>query len=281
MRRRDLLVFAGALSLVSARVSTAQPSPPVVGYLASASQATYPPALLDAFRQGLGETGYVEGRNLTIYYQWAENQHDRLPEMAADLVRRKVDVIAATGGLVSAQAAKGATSTIPIVFTMGDDPVASGVVASFSRPGGNITGESFFVLELGQKQFQLAAELIAHDAPIGILSNPTRPSYAPILAAIQTAAQAFGRQFVIIDAPSERDFDAAFATLAKRQGGALIITSDPLYLDHRRALVALAEKNAVPTVYAWRDYVIAGGLMSYGPRLAMPIAGSGSRSAKS
>src|SRR5215469_2071207 len=177
MRRREFIAWLGGGVIGAPHASVAQPTTVrVIGYLSSASPATYPPAYLAAFHKGLDELGYTEDKNLKFEYRWAEDHYDRLPELAADLVRTRVDVIAATGGLVSALAAKGATSTIPIVFTMGDDPVAAGVVASFSRPGGNITGVSFFVVQLGAKLFQLAAQLVPNGSPIAVLANPKRPS---------------------------------------------------------------------------------------------------------
>ena len=262
--------IGGAAAALRPITSGAQQRPaPVIGYLSSATPGAYPAALIAAFRQGLSETGYVEGSNLAVEYRWAEDHYDRLPGLAQDLVQRKVEVIAATGGLVAALAAKAATSTMPIVFSIGDDPVAAGVVTSFSRPGGNITGVSFFVRELGTKLLELASELLPDNAAvIGMLANPNRPSYQPIRAAIEGAARAEGRPLVILEAAGENDFDPAFARLAGLRAGALLVTSDPLYLDRRERLVALAASHAVPAIYAWREYVVAGGLMSYGPSLA-------------
>ena len=176
MRRRDLLTLLGGAALAWPRALRAQQKAmPVVGYLSSASPLTYPPAYVAAFRQGLGETGYVEGNNVTIEYRWAEDHYDRLPGLAEELVRRKMDVIATTGGIVSALAAKAATSAIPIVFAMGDDPVAAGVVTSFARPGGNITGVSFFAIELGAKLFEFATELVADTRRLGCWRTQSGP----------------------------------------------------------------------------------------------------------
>jgi putative ABC transport system substrate-binding protein len=245
-----------------------QASVPVVGYLSSASSATYPTAYVAAFRQGLNEAGYAEGRSVTIEYRWAEDHYDRLPALAEELVRQRVDVLATTGGIVSAIAAKGATSTIPIVFAMGDDPVAAGVIASFAHPGGNLTGVSFFVIELGAKLLDLTVELVPNATPIAVFANPDRPSYKTVRQTMETAADARSRQLLILDARSATDFDPGFAALARAKAGALIVTSDPLFLDQRERLVRLAAERSIPTVYAWRAFVTTGGLMSYGINLA-------------
>jgi ABC-type uncharacterized transport system substrate-binding protein len=269
MKRRAFITLFGSTAFLWPLAARAQQtSMPVIGYLSSASKATYPAAFLVAFREGLRDTGYVEGKNLAIEYRWAEDRYDRLPQLAKDLAERKVAAIAATGGLVSTLAAKAVTSTIPIVFSMGDDPVSAGVVDSFGRPGGNITGVSFFVLELGTKLLDLAAELLPDAVSIGLLANPSRPSYKPIRDTIEGAARMKGKQLVVLDARGEQDFETAFAKLAQSQAAALVVTSDPLYLNRRERLVALAARHAIPAVYAWREYVDAGGLMSYGPSLA-------------
>jgi putative ABC transport system substrate-binding protein len=267
MLRREAITLIGGAALAWPLTVRAQQQMPVIGYLSSASKASYPAAFLAAFHQGLSETGYVEDKNLSIEYRWAEDHYDRLPELAKDLAERNAAAIAATGGLVSVLAAKAATTTIPIVFSMGDDPVSVGIVASFNRPGGNITGVSFFVLELGTKLLDLATELLPDAASIAVLANPKRPSYKPIREAIEAAARAKGRRLVVLDAGAEKDFEPAFTMLAQAQAGALLVTSDPLYLDRRQRLVALAARYSAPTVYAWREYVDAGGLMSYGPSL--------------
>lgn len=269
MRRRNFIAWLGGALITGPRASIAQPATlRVIGYLSSASPATYPPAYLAAFRKGLEDIGYTEDKNLKFEYGWADDHYDRLPQLAADLVRKRVDVIAATGGLVSALAAKDATSTIPIVFTMGDDPVSAGVVASFSRPGGNITGVSFFVVQLGAKLFELAAQLVPNGSPIAVLANPKRPSYGPVRKTLEEAAAVAGRRLEIVDCGAEQEFDAAFATLTQVHAGALVVTSDPLYLDRRDRIVSLVAAHAIPAVYAWHQYVSAGGLMSYGPNLA-------------
>ena len=268
MRRRALLAVSGAVLVLPLRPRAQTVALKTVGYLSSASPATYPPAYLAAFRRGLEETGYVEGRNLGFVYRWAEDRYDRLPALAADLVRQRVDLIAATGGLVAARAAKAATTSIPIVFTMGDDPVSAGIVASFNRPGGNITGVSFFVVELGAKLFELAVQLIADNSTVAVLANPNRPSYGPVRRTLEAAAEAAHRPLAVIDCGAEKEFDAAFAAVRQARAGALVVTSDPLYLDRHARLVELASAQAIPTVYAWRQYVDVGGLLSYGPSLA-------------
>lgn len=268
MWRRKFIALFGAAAGWPLVGQAQQSASRVVGYLSSASRSTYPAAYLTAFHKGLEQTGFAEGKNLRFEYRWAEDRYDRLPALAADLVQQRVDVIAATGGLVSALAAKAATFSIPIVFTMGDDPVAAGVVASFSRPGGNVTGVSFFVVELGAKLLEMAAELVPDNSPIAALANPSRPSYGAVRNALQRAADAAGRQLAIVDCSDEKGLDTAFTTVNKAQAGALVVTSDPLYLDRRMRLIELAAVQSLPTVYAWRQYITAGGLLSYGPNLA-------------
>ena len=268
MRRREFLALAGGSAALWPFAGKAQKSKPaVVGYLSSASPATYPKALLAGFHQGMSEAGYIEGQNYVVEYRWAENDYERLPELANQLVERQVGVIAATGGLVTALAAKKATTSVPIVFSMGDDPVLAGLVASFGRPGANVTGVSFFVLELGTKLLDLATELLPGLTRVAILVNPNRPSYKAIRDAIEDATHAKGCRLVVLDAAAEKDFAPAFRALVQAGAGALLVTSDPLYLDRRGSLVALAASHAVPTIYAWRQYVASGGLMSYGPSL--------------
>ena len=223
MQRRTFIVLAGAIAGWPFP-SRAQKAVPVIGYLQSASKTTYPAAFLAAFHEGLADAGYVEGKNLAVEYRWAENDYNRLQELAKDLAQRKVAATAATGGLVSALAAKAATSAIPIVFSMGDDPVAAGVVASFAHPGGNLTGVSFFVLELGTKLLDLAVvDLLPSALAIALLANPSRPSYKPIRDAVEEAARARQRQLVVLDAAAEKDFGvvthhrAGFALCARHR----------------------------------------------------------------
>ena len=268
MRRRDLVLGVGLAPFAPIASVAQEREARLIGYLSSASAATYPEAYLAAFREGLGETGYVEDKNVTIEYRWAEDRYERLPGLAEDLARRKVEVIAATGGLVSTLAANTATTQIPIVFAMGDDPVAAGLAASFARPGGNLTGVSFLVVELGAKLFELATELVRPSGPIGVLANPHRPSYQAVRSTIEDAARAKARAPLMLDASSDKDFEATFGELTRVRASALIVTSDPFLLDRRKRLVELAAQHAIPAVYAWRAFAVEGGLMSYGVNLA-------------
>jgi putative ABC transport system substrate-binding protein len=214
-----------------------------------------------AFRQGLSETGYVEGQNVAIEYRWADDRYDRLPALAGDLVGRKVDVIAAFGN-VAALAAKSATSMIPIVFSSGDDPVELGLVASLARPGGNLTGVSIQVNELMPKRLELLSELVPQARVIALLVNPNNTSVERMM---QEAARTKGVQLLILKVSTESEIDAAFATLVELQTDALLVGADPFFTNRRDQLVALAARQAVPTIYEWREFAAAGGLISYGP----------------
>ena len=220
--------------------------------------------MLVAFHKGLNETGYVEGRNVIIEYRWAQNQYDRLPALAAELARRPVDVIAATGGTTSALAAKGATSTLPIVFEMGVDPVKVGLVAGLNRPGGNITGIMLFIGLLGAKRLELLRELVPTAAIVAVLANPTNPNAESETRDVQNAARALGRQTIALTASVDSEIDAAFAALAQQGAGALVILADPFFVSRRDRFAALASHHAMPTIYPLREFVAAGGLVSYG-----------------
>ena len=224
--------------------------------------------MVAAFRQGPKEAGYVEGQNIVIEYRWAEGQYDRLSVLAADLVRHEVALIAVLGGGAGALAAKAATKTIPIVFVIGVDPVTSGLVASLNRPGGNITGVSLFSGELEAKRLEMLHELIPAAAEIAMLVNPNFPGSDTQLRDAQKAARTLGLQLHVLSASNERDFDTAFATLVQRRAGALVVGADAFFLGQRDQIVALAARYAVPTIYAQREYAVAGGLMSYGTTLA-------------
>jgi putative ABC transport system substrate-binding protein len=244
----------------------------VVGYLGSGSAPSspnQPPSpsqpLLAAFRQGLAETGYVEGQNLVIEHRWAEGRYDRLPALAADLVGRKVDVIAAST-TPSALAAKDATSTIPIVFNVAD-PIESGLVASLARPGANLMGISLLTVELMPKRLELLSELVPQAGVIALLVNPNNATSERIIPDMQEAARARGVQIQILKVGSESEIDAAFATLVQQQAGALVVGPDPFFLSRREQLVALAARHAVPAIYEWREFAAAGGLISYGTSL--------------
>jgi putative tryptophan/tyrosine transport system substrate-binding protein len=225
---------------------------------------------LAAFYQGLSETGYAEGQNLVIEYRWAEGRYDRLPGLAADLVTRKVDVIVAAGGTPAARAAKSATSTIPIIFNSAD-PVGAGLVASFARPGGNLTGVSLLTIELMAKRLELLSELVPQARVIALLVNPTNPITERITSDVQEAAHTKGVQLLILKASSESEIDAAFASLVQQHADALVVSTDPFFGSRREQLVALALRHAVPAIYEWREFAAAGGLISYGPSLMAAV----------
>ena len=234
---------------------------PVIGFLNGGTAAGYAP-FAAAFRQGLNEAGYVEGQNVAIEYRWAEGQYDRLPALTADLMSRRVAVIAATS-TPAALAAKAATSVIPIVFTAALDPVAAGLVASLNRPGGNVTGVNNYLSDLGAKRLELLGELIPHSAVLGMLVNPTYPDAESQSKDVMEAARTMGRQVHVVNATSESDFDRAFATLVQLHADGLLVTTDTVFLSRRDQLVALAARHAIPTIYFGRAFVLAGGLISY------------------
>jgi ABC-type uncharacterized transport system substrate-binding protein len=269
MRRRDFIVVLG--SAVAARPLAAraqQPAMPVVGFLNSASPESYAPQLA-GFRQGLHEVGYTEGENVAIEFRWAKAQYDRLPELAADLARRRVAVIAATGGSVSAIAAKSATATIPIVFTSGGDPVRMGLVASLNRPGGNVTGVSLFTSTLAAKRLELLHELVPAAKVIAVLLNPANPSSEADRRAVEAAAPAIGLQIVVLKATNGTEIGKAFDALSQYKVDAVLVGADPLFDNSGRdQLIVLAARHAVPAIYDWRDVAAAGGLVSYGSNLA-------------
>jgi putative ABC transport system substrate-binding protein len=263
MTRRELmLLLAGAMTAVRG-VRAQQKAMPVIGFLGAGSPGSQA-ALTAAFREGLSQTGWVEGQNLTIEYRWAEGRLDRLPALATDLVDRKVDVIAAMAGTPPAVAAKGATSTIPIVFS-GGDPVERGLVASLARPGGNLTGVSS--LDLSPKRLEMLSELVPGTKSIALLVNPNNPFAGSTTTNAQEAAHTKGVQLHVLKASTESEIDAAFTTLAQTHVDGLIQPSDALFNSRLDQLVALASRHAVPTIYDWREYPAAGGLISYGPSL--------------
>jgi putative ABC transport system substrate-binding protein len=242
---------------------------PVIGWLGLGTYETVG-ARVRAFHQGVSETGYVDGRNVAMEYRWAEDQHDRLPALAADLVRRSVAVIAASG-LLAAAAAKAATTTIPIVFTMGQDPVERGFVASMNRPGGNLTGVSNLNVELGPKRLELVRELVPTATVIALLVDPTGPNAVPLSRDMQAAARTLGLQLHILHASSERDFDTVFATLVQLKASALVIGNDGLFINRPEQLGALSVRHTVPTIFQFREFAAAGGLMSYGDSYVEPV----------
>jgi putative tryptophan/tyrosine transport system substrate-binding protein len=262
MRRRDFIILlAGAMGGWPSAVRAQQKAIPVIGYLGSESPGPFAP-FVDAFRHGLSETGYIEGQNLAIEYRWAEGRYDGLPALAADLVGRNVDVIAAFG-IPSALAAKSATSTIPIVFSVGD-PIERGLVASLARPGGNLTGLSLINVELMPKRLELLAELVPQAGVIALLLNPNNANTERSIRDVEEAARAKGVQLIILKAGTEKEIDAAFASLVQLHAGALLVQTDPFFNDRRDQIVALASRHAVPAIYGLREFAASGGLISYG-----------------
>jgi putative ABC transport system substrate-binding protein len=268
MRRRDFITLLGGAAIAWPLAARAQqPAMPVIGVLSSGSAKAWD-YQVNALRQGLAESGYIEGQNLAIEYRWAEGHYDRLPSLAAELVSRDVAVIVATGaGGLAAQAAKAATSSIPIVFSSAVDPVKAGLVASINRPGGNATGFVQFAALLEAKRLQLLHELVPNGPAIGVLLNPSNPAAEIQTKDVHTAARSVGRQVHLVTASSEGKFDAAFAGLAQRRVGGLLVAADPFFFSRREQLIALAARYALPAIYEWREFVDAGGLMSYGNRI--------------
>ena len=263
MRRREFITLLGGAAAWP-QLADAQPAKmPVIGVL-SGSTAELSQQELISFRQGLSETGYAEGRNVVVEYHWAQNQQDRLPELAADFVAKQVNVIVTLGGSPSGIAAKAATKFIPIVFVTGDDPVRLGLVASLNRPGGNVTGISFITTALGTKGLEILLELMPKASLIGLLVNPNFPDAEVHMKELPTAARRIGQQTVVVAASTEREIDAAFETLVRRRVTALLVTADPFFGRRREQLVALAARHVISTIYSRREYATAGGLISYG-----------------
>jgi putative ABC transport system substrate-binding protein len=240
---------------------------PVIGFLNTASPGAFAP-LVAAFREGLKDGGYIEGENVAIEYRWAEGQYDRLPALAADLVRRQVAVIAATGGTVSARAAQAATSTIPVLFIGGANPVSEGLVASFNRPGGNVTGVSTYMSELAPKRLELLRELVPKATKIASLINPENAADWQAMQDMEPAARIAKVSLLSFEAKVANEFEPAFNALVRQGAEALIVSADPIFNSRRAQLVALAARHAVPAAYPWREYAITGGLMSYGPSIS-------------
>jgi putative ABC transport system substrate-binding protein len=267
MKRREFITLLGGAAAAWPLAARAQePKVPVVGFLNSGTPAGLA-QLTAAFRQGLNEAGYVEGRNVAIEYRWAEGQYDRLPALVGDLVSRQVTVMAATT-TPAALAAKRATSSIPIVFAMGADPIAIGMVDSLSRPSGNVTGINNYMSDLGAKRLELVRELIPGAAVIGMLVNPNFPDAESQAKDMKEAARKFGQQVDVVNANSESDFNPAFATLVQQRARALVVTIDPFFLSRREQLVALAARHKIPAIYFAPEFVSAGGLMSYASNIA-------------
>ncbi len=265
MRRRAFIkMIAGSTVAWPLTTRAQQPAMPVIGFLSSRS-ANDSALQVAAFRQALSEAGYVEGQNVAIDYRWAEGQYDRLRGMAGHLVGRQVSVIFASGP--AAHVAKAATTSIPIVFVSGEDPVKFGLVASFNKPGGNITGVTTFNAVLGSKRLELLHELVPNAAMMTLLVNPNYPSAESEIKEMRAAAHAVGRNLIVVNASTESEIDAAFAELVQQRVGGLIVTGDPFFVSRREKLVALAARHALPAIYVQREFAVAGGLIGYGSSL--------------
>ena len=268
MRRREFITLLGGAAVAWPLAARAQQAAmPVIGFLFGGSPEASA-NFVAAFRKGLGEAGYVEGQNVAIEYLWTHNDNDRLPELAADLVRRRVAVIVTPNFVAAALAAKAATATIPIVFGGGFDPVQAGLVASLNQPGGNVTGISFMSVETGGKRLGLLHELLPGAARFAVLVNPTNPNAEPNITEARAAASVIGRQIEVLAASTNRDIDTAFASLVQTRADALLVSPEPLFTTRRVQLVTLAAHHAVPTIYYIREFAEIGGLMSYGPNIA-------------
>jgi ABC-type uncharacterized transport system substrate-binding protein len=269
MRRRDFItIIGGAVAAWPLATHAQQPAMPVIGFLSGGTPANYA-HLVAAFREGLGEIGYVEGRNVIIEYRWAEEaRFDRLKSLAADLVERRVSLIAATGGSNSVMAAKSVTETIPIVFTGGGDPVKLGFVASLNRPGGNATGVTNISAMLETKRLDLLGEIVPKAAGMAALINPNNPNAEVEEKGLRSAANMLGRKMLVVHASNEADFDQAFVTVVQAGIGALVVVLDPFFRVQRDRLVELAARHGLPTIYSAREFAVAGGLMSYGANVS-------------
>jgi len=278
VKRREFITLLGGTALAWPLAARAQQAGmPVIGFLHGASPEGYAP-MMTAFRQGLKETGYVEGQNLTIEYRWADDKYDRLPLLAADLIGHRVAVMVANGPAV--RPAKAATSTIPIVINVGIDPVQVGLVASLNRPGGNVTGLALLTVELAAKRLELLHELLRTTTVVAILVNPANPLTQPETRGVRDAARSLGLQLHILNASTENEIDTAFRTLVEMRAGALVVSVDTFLNNQRAQIVALAARHAVPAIYGVRELATAGGLMSYGNDLADAYRQSGIYAAK-
>jgi putative ABC transport system substrate-binding protein len=267
VKRREFITLLGGAAAAWPLAARAQlPAMPVIGFLDSRSPGMAANNL-PAFRQGLAQTGFVEGRNVGIEYRFAELQNDRLPALAADLVRRQVAVIAGVTTTQGALVAKAATTTIPIVFAIGGDPVKNGLVASLNRPGGNVTGVSYLTNELGAKRLGLLRDLLPNAGMIAALVNPTNPNAESDAKDLLAAAQSMGLTLNVLHVSSERDIDGLFATLVQRRASAFLTVSDPLFTSRRQQIAVLAADHKIPAIYHVRDFTVAGGLMSYAPNI--------------
>jgi putative ABC transport system substrate-binding protein len=266
IRRREIIAGLGSAAAWPVVARAQQATMPVIGYLGAQSAEVGYKNVTVPFRQGLKETGYIEGQNVAIEYRWAENQYDRLPALTADLVRRRVAVIVANG-TPATLAAKAATTTLPIVFVTGVDPVASGLVASLNRPGANVTGIASLSVELAPKQLQLLRMLTPNAARFGVLADPAFASTPSTIANLQTSARTLGLQLIVVEARTDSDLETAFTTFSQQRVGAVLVSQSTFYLRSREQLAALAARYALPAIYPFREYALAGGLMSYGSSL--------------
>ena len=263
MRRREFITLLGGAAAVWPLTARAeQPAMPVVGFIRSTTAADAE-NLVIAFRRGLREAGFIEGQNVVVEYRWGGNQPDRLPALVADLIRRPLAVI--VGNITAAQAAKAATTTVPIVFAIGSDPVRAGLVANLNRPGSNVTGVVFFSADLGAKRLEQLRQFVPQATTLAMLANPNTPGPEAERKEVQAAAQAIGQPLLVVDVANEREIAAAFAMFVQSRADALLVGSGPLLNSHRERIVALAARHALPTSYAQRETVVAGGLMSYAP----------------
>jgi len=270
MRRREFISLLGGGVTAWPLLVRAQQTMPVIGFLGSSSLDLYADPVR-AFRQGLGETGYVEGRNVAIEFRWANGQNERLPALAADLVRRQVTVIVAPGSTPAALAAKAATTTIPIVFQVGIDPIAAGLVMSLARPGGNVTGVTNINTELVSKRLELLRELVPKATVVALLVNPTSPEITEAVSKeLQSTTRTLGLQLHILNASNDRDFDTVFTTLAQLRVGALVIAPDAFFISRNEQLGILTSRHGVPAITQFREFAAAGGLMSYGGSFSEP-----------
>src|SRR5215475_8650674 len=265
MKRREFITLLGGAAVARPLAAQQQPAMPVVGFLSTLSPTNMAANVMNEFRQGLKEAGFAEGQNVKIEYRWAEGHYDRLPALAADLVRRQVAVIAATGGEPSPQVVKAATQTIPIVFMANGDPVAADLVASLNRPGGNLTGVTIFGMIAAGKRLELLRQLMPKAGTIGYLMNPDNPNRE--LDNVQDAARSLGQQILVLNAHGDREIETAFTTITKERVAGLLVASDPLFFDRRDQLITLAARQAIPAIYYLRAFCQAGGLLSYGNNL--------------
>ena len=266
MKRRKFILLLGSAAVWPLSTRAQQPAMPVIGFLSPGSPEPFS-YLVAAFREGLMQASYIEGRNVVIEYRWANGQYGQLPALAADLVRLQVAVIAATGGSITAHAAKAASAAIPIVFNVGDDPIKSGLVASLNRPGGNITGVSVTSAALEPKRLGLLREVVPQATIVGVLLNPTNPDSDFQRHDVEMAAAAIGQQLHILNASSENEIDAAFAALVQQRANGLLVGNDAFFNSRREQIVALAVRHGIPAIYSFRSFAESGGLMSYGANL--------------